>query len=45
MVTDVLGQKSDKKTLVSETVVWSLMLKNPGPGNRGMVTAGPGPKP
>ncbi len=44
MVTDVLGQKSDKKP-VCETMVWPLTLKELGPGDRGMVTAGPGQKP
>ncbi len=45
MVTDFLGQKSDKKNLVCETMVWPLTLKKPDPGNRGMVTAGPSQKP
>ncbi len=39
MVTDVLGQKSDNKNPVCETMVWPLTLKKPGPGDRGMVTA------
>ncbi len=38
MVTDVLGQKSDKKTLVCEAVVWPLTLKKPSLGDRGMTT-------
>ncbi len=45
MVTDIVGQKSDKKNPVCNTVVWTLTLKNPGPGDQGMVTAGPGQKP
>ncbi len=45
MVTVILGQKSDKKYLVCETVVWPLALKKPVPGDRGMVTAGLGQKP
>ncbi len=44
MITDVLGQKSNKKT-ACETVVWPLTLKKRGPGDRGMVTAWPGEKP
>ncbi len=43
-VTDVLGQKSDEKNPVCETVVWPLTLKNPGPRDRSMVTARPGQK-
>ncbi len=45
MVTDILGQKSIKKNRVCETMVWPLMLKKRGPGDRGMVTAGMGQKP
>ncbi len=45
MVTDVIGQKSDEKTPVCETVVWPMTLKKPGPGERGMVTAELGQKP
>ncbi len=37
-------QKKKKKT-VCETMVWPLMLKNPGLWDRGMVTDGPGGKP
>ncbi len=36
MVTDILGQKSDKKNPVYETVVWQLTLKKPGLGNQGI---------
>ncbi len=45
MVTDILCQKSDKKTPICETMVWPLTLKKPGLGDRGMVTASPGQKP
>ncbi len=44
MVTDVLGQESDKKTGLGDHGM-ALTLKKPGPGNRGMVTAGPCQKP
>ncbi len=43
MVTDVLGQKSDKNPKIP--LVWPLMLKKPGPGDRGMVTAKLGQNP
>ncbi len=45
MVTDVLGQKSDTKKTVCETVVWPLTLKKPGPGDWGMVTTRLGQEP
>ncbi len=45
MVTDILDQKSDKKNVVCETVVWLLTLKKAGLGDRGMVTARLGQKP
>ncbi len=55
MVTDVLGQKSDKKTPVCETVVWPLTswskrtlkikFKKPGLWDRDVSTGRPGQKP
>ncbi len=45
MVTNVLGQKSDLKKPSCEILVWPLTLKNPRPGDPGMVTARPSQHP